>query len=97
VADVDWIEAARNYVRLHIGKTVLMTRDSLTTLETRLDPRRFVRIHRSAIVNLDRVRELQPWFSGDYVVILTTGEKLRLSRSYRRAFESRFGHGLDPS
>jgi len=60
-------------------------------MEKRLDPARFARIHRSAIVNLDRVKELQAWFSGDFVVLLTTGERLRLSRSFRRAFESRFG------
>jgi two-component system, LytTR family, response regulator len=91
VGDIDWIEAAGNYVRLHVNKSVQMSRDTLTGMEKRLDPTRFARIHRSAIVNLDRVKELQAWFSGDFVVLLTTGERLRLSRSYRRAFESRFG------
>ena len=91
VADIDWIEAAGNYVRLHVNKTVQMSRDTLSGMEKRLDAARFARIHRSAIVNLDRVKELQAWFSGDFVVLLTTGERLRLSRSYRRAFESRFG------
>jgi two-component system LytT family response regulator len=91
VADIDWIEAAGNYVRLHVNKTVQMSRDTLSGMEKRLDPARFARIHRSAIVNLDRVKELQAWFSGDFVVLLTTGERLRLSRSFRRAFESRFG------
>jgi two-component system LytT family response regulator len=91
VEDIDWIEAAGNYVRLHVNKSVQMSRDTLTSMEKRLDPTRFARIHRSAIVNLDRVKELQAWFSGDFVVLLTTGERLRLSRSYRKAFESRFG------
>ena len=91
VADIDWIEAAGNYVRLHVDKSVQMSRDTLSGMEKRLDPARFARIHRSAIVNLDRVKELQAWFSGDFVVILTTGERLRLCRSFRRAFESRFG------
>ena len=91
VADIDWIEAAGNYVRLHVNKSVQMSRDTLSGMEKRLDPARFARIHRSAIVNLDRVKELQAWFSGDFVVLLTTGERLRLSRSFRRAFESRFG------
>jgi two-component system LytT family response regulator len=91
VADIDWIEAAGNYVRLHVNKSVQMSRDTLSGMEKRLDPTRFARIHRSAIVNLDRVKELQAWFSGDFVVLLTTGERLRLSRSFRRAFESRFG------
>ena len=54
-----------------------------------LDPSSFVRIHRGAIINLDRIQEVQPWFSGDCIVLLTTGAKLRLTRSYRRAFETR--------
>ena len=91
IADIDWIEAAGNYVRLHVNKSVQMSRDTLSGMEKRLDPAKFARIHRSAIVNLDRVKELQAWFSGDFVVMLTTGERLRLSRSFRRAFESRFG------
>jgi two-component system, LytTR family, response regulator len=90
-ADIDWIEASGNYVRLHLGQTVRPLRDTLGRMEAQLDPSRFARIHRSAIVNLDRIREIQPWFSGDSFIILTSGERLRLSRSFRRAFESRFG------
>jgi two-component system LytT family response regulator len=90
-ADIDWIEAAGNYVRIHVKRSPRLSRDTLLAMEKRLDPSRFVRIHRSAIVNLDRVKELQAWFSGDFIVILTTGERLRLSRSFRRAFETRFG------
>src|SRR5438067_2339548 len=72
-ADVDWIEAARNYVRLHVGDRVHTVRTTIATLEARLDPERFRRMSRSALVNLDRVREVQPWFHGDAVVILERG------------------------
>lgn len=81
--DVDWIEAARNYVLLHAGDRVHTVRTTLATLEARLDPERFRRISRSALVNLDRVREVQPWFHGDAVVILESGARLSLSRRYR--------------
>jgi len=83
-ADVDWIEAARNYVRLHAGDRAYTVRTTLATLEARLDPERFRRISRSALVNLDRVREVQPWFHGDAVVILESGARVTLSRRYRR-------------
>ena len=82
-SDVDWIEAARNYVLLHAGDRVHTVRTTLATLEARLDPGRFRRINRSALVNLDRVREVQPWFHGDAVVILESGARLSLSRRYR--------------
>ena len=82
-ADVDWIEAARNYVRLHAGDRVHTVRTTLAALEQRLDPGRFRRISRSALVNLDRVREVQPWFHGDAIVILESGARLGLSRRYR--------------
>ena len=84
VDDIDWIEAADNYVRLHTtaGETHLV-RETLNTMQGRLDPGRFLRIHRSSIVNVARIRELRPWFHGDYVVLLTNGRELTLSRSYR--------------
>jgi hypothetical protein len=82
-ADVEWIEAARNYVRVHVGNRTHIVRTTLAALETRLDPGRFRRISRSALVNLDRVREVQPWFHGDAVVILESGARLGLSRRYR--------------
>jgi two-component system LytT family response regulator len=91
LADVDWIEASGNYVRLHTARGEHVVRDSLAALETRLDPRRFVRIHRGTIVNLDRVKEMQPWFSGDYVLILQNSARLKLSRSYRDAILERMG------
>ncbi|HYL55113.1 MAG TPA: LytTR family DNA-binding domain-containing protein [Gemmatimonadales bacterium] len=82
-ADVHWFETARNYVRVHAGDRVHILRTTLVSLEGRLDPERFRRISRSAVVNLDRVREVQPWFHGDAVVILENGARLPLSRRYR--------------
>ncbi|HEX5072437.1 MAG TPA: LytTR family DNA-binding domain-containing protein [Gemmatimonadaceae bacterium] len=79
-ADVDWIEADGNYMVLHVGETSHRLRASLAGLTEGLDPRRFVRIHRSVIVNVERIREVQPWFGGDYIAILRTGAKLRVSR-----------------
>jgi len=83
--DVDWIEAARNYVRLHVGPQEHVVRLSLQALVRRLDPARFVRIHRSAVVNLERVREVQSWVGGEYVALLADGQQLRVSRGYRDA------------
>jgi two-component system LytT family response regulator len=81
--EVDWIEAAGNYVRLHAGKQDYLYRETMTKLEAQLNPERFARIHRSTIVNVERIKELQPWFRGDYQVVLREGQKLTLSRSYR--------------
>ncbi|HEX4468687.1 MAG TPA: LytTR family transcriptional regulator DNA-binding domain-containing protein [Gemmatimonadaceae bacterium] len=80
--EVDWIEAADNYIRLHVGAATHLVRESLRTLEGKLDPRSFLRVHRSAIVNIDAIRELQPWFHGDHVVILRSGARLTCSRRY---------------
>src|SRR5205814_1866534 len=82
-SDVDWTEAARNYVRLHVGDRTHLLRATLGALEQRLEPGRFRRISRSTLVNLDRVREVQPWFHGDAVVILDGGAQVTLSRRYR--------------
>ncbi len=84
VDEIDWIEAADYYVQLHVGAKAHLLRETMDVLETRLDPDKFQRIHRSAIVNLDRIKELQPTASGDYRVILRDGAVLKLSR-YRRA------------
>ncbi len=89
--EIDWIEADRNYVRLHVGATAHTIRERISHLEETLDPRLFARIHRSTIVNLNRVREMQQWFSGDYVVILEDGTRLRLSRHYRDRVEKQVG------
>ena len=94
VDEVDWIEAADNYARVHTSRGKFLIREPIKTLERKLDPRQFARVHRSAIVNLARVRELQPLFGGEYVIILSTGAKLTLSRGYRDAFRARLGSEL---
>ena len=83
VHDVDWIEAAANYVRVHIGQKQFLVRETMTNLETRLDPEKFLRIHRSIIVRKDRIKELEPLFQGDYSVVLNDGTRLTSSRGYR--------------
>lgn len=84
---VDRLESARNYVVLHAGRERFRVRSTLDRLEGRLDPKRFVRVSRTAIVNVDRVVELKPWSHGDWVVVLTDGTKLRLSRTFRDRLE----------
>ena len=88
IDDIDWVEAAGNYVKLHVGRDTHLMRETMAGIEKMLDSSRFLRIHRSAIVNLDRVREMQPWFSGEYTVILRDGTQLRLSRVYRDRLET---------
>lgn len=90
-AEVDWIESADNYVNLHIGPDSHLLRETMASLEARLDPKHFLRISRSTIVNLDRVKELQPMFHGDYAVILRNGARLSLSRSYRDKLQHLLG------
>jgi len=91
LATVDWIEAADNYVRLHAGRREYLLRDTLARLEQRLDPERFVRIHRSAIVQVDRVSELHPASHGDMEVVLRNGTVLTLSRTWRDHMQGLFG------
>jgi hypothetical protein len=81
--DVEWIEAARNYVRLHNNGKSFLVRTTLNALESRLDRDRFRRVSRSALVNLDRIREIQPWFHGDGIIILQSGVQVTMSRRYR--------------
>ena len=88
-ADIDWWETDGNYMRLHVGSTSHLIRATATSIEAQLDPRLFLRIHRRYIVNIDRVVEVQPWFGGDAVVVLRTGAKLRLSRTYRERLHAR--------
>ncbi|HJU90124.1 MAG TPA: LytTR family DNA-binding domain-containing protein [Gemmatimonadaceae bacterium] len=90
-AEIDWVEAAANYVRLHVGRESHVIRETISNLAERLDPTHFARIHRSTIVNLDRVKEMQPWFSGEYIVILRDGTRLKLSRGYRERLEEQLG------
>ena len=91
---VDWIGADGVYARIHVAGSSYLIRMPMHELETRLDPKRFVRIHRSAIVNIDRVRELHEIDRGEYAVMLEDGTKLKLSRSRRAQFESRLGQSL---
>jgi len=84
---IDWIEAEGNYVRLHIGKESHLLRETMTAIEARLASRKFLRVSRSTIVNLERVVEWQPLFHGDSVVILRDGTRLTVSRVYRESFE----------
>jgi len=92
--EIDWIEAAGNYLRLHVGNDMHLLRDTMNNLEARLKPDKFLRIHRSTMVNLERVKELQPWFHGDYKVILQDGTELTLSRSYRPKLKNLFGESI---
>jgi two-component system, LytTR family, response regulator len=86
--NIDWIEAADNYVCLHCGAETHALRETMNSLEGRLDNSRFLRIHRSTIVNVDRIKELQPWFRGDYLVLLHDGTQLTLSRNYRERLKT---------
>jgi hypothetical protein len=88
VGEIDWIEAAGNYAILHVGGETLEIRSSLSRLETELDPARFVRIHKSHVVNIARVVEITPWISGDWRIRLQDGAELNLSRRYRGRFEA---------
>jgi two-component system LytT family response regulator len=91
VEQIDWIESAGNYVRLHIGAERHLLRETMTALEQKLDPHDFARIHRTAIVNLARVRELQPTSHGEFVVVLEDGTRLTLSRVFRDRIEPLLG------
>lgn len=90
VDEIDWIEAAGNYVKLHVGRETHMIRETMNGIEAKLDPDRFLRIHRSTVVHIDRIKELHPMFSGDYAVILRDGTELALSRNYREKFVELF-------
>jgi two-component system LytT family response regulator len=94
VADIDWIEAAGVYANLHIGGKELLYRAALNELAERLDPVRFVRVHRSAIVNIESVLRLEPISHGEFEVILKDGSRSRISRTYRSQLEKRLGRSL---
>lgn len=83
VGDIDYIEASGNYMAVHTGAKKHLVYETMTQMECQLDPVRFLRIHRSHIVNIGRIRELQPYFNGEYVVLLSNGTKLKISRSFR--------------
>jgi two-component system, LytTR family, response regulator len=87
--EIDWIEAAGNYVRLHVGNQSHLLRETMNAIEARLDPERFFRIHRCRIVNVERIQEMQPWLNGEYSVVLRTGVRLTLSRGYREKLQEK--------
>ena len=91
--EIDWIGAEDYYVKLHVGRKGHLLRETMNDLEARLDPQKFMRVHRSAIVNLDRVKELHQHFNGDYVVVLQDGTELKLSRSRREHLQTLLGAG----
>jgi len=94
VAEIDWIEAAGVYVNLHIADQQLLYRASLCELSERLDARRFVRVHRSAIVNIESILQLEPVSHGEFDVVLKNGARTRVSRNYRAQLENRLGQTL---
>lgn len=91
VDEIDWIQAEGNYARLHVSRKIYDVRETLQALMEKLDPREFIRIHRSTIVNVRRIREVQPWFQGSHIVVLQTGEELRMSRYQRTAVDRLLG------
>jgi two-component system LytT family response regulator len=91
VTEIDWIEAADYCVRVHAGGRFHLLRESMRELEVRLDPRRFFRVHRSAIVNVSRIRELQPYFHGEFVLVMQDGARLKLSRGRRERLTALLG------
>lgn len=91
--EIDWIEAVEDYVSLHVGTKSYLVRDTIAAIEERIGPAGFVRIHRSTLLNLDRVRELHPLTKGEYAVILQDGTQLKLSRNFRGAMEKLTGSG----
>jgi two-component system LytT family response regulator len=88
--EIDWIESAGNYVKLHVGNESHLLRETMTQMERKLDSGKFVRVHRTSIVNIDRIKELQPWFNGDYIVLLLNGAKLTASRGYKKKLSELF-------
>lgn len=91
IAEIDWIEAADNYARLHVGRESHLIRETLSSLESRLNPELFLRIRHSAIVNITHIRELHPLFKGEYEILLQNGAKLVTSRRYRGKIASLLG------
>lgn len=89
--EIDWIEAEGNYVSVHSAKKSHLLRETISSLESQLDPKKFVRIHRSSIVRIDQIQELQPWFHGEYRIILHDGTQLTLSRNHRDKLQEALG------
>ena len=85
--EIDWIEAMSEYVKLHVGSKTHLMRETLQNLHAKLDPKKFLRIHRSTVVNIERIKDLQPLFKGEHVVTLESGTRLKSSRSYRSSLQ----------
>jgi two-component system, LytTR family, response regulator len=94
IAEVDWVEASGNYVSLHIGKKAWLLRETIAAMDQRLGAHGFARIHRSTLVNTERVAELRALANGEFAVLLRDGTELKLSRSYRHALDALAGSGL---
>jgi two-component system LytT family response regulator len=94
VANIDWVESNRDYVILHAGKKTWLLRETITAVEARFAHSGFLRIHRSVLVNANRVRGLRPLAKGEFTVILIDGTELKLSRNYRKTFKSLVGDKL---
>ena len=94
VQDVYCIEAEGNYVRVYDNQKGYLLRETISSLEEQLDPKQFLRIHRSAIVKIDRIKEMQPWFHGEYRIIMENGKQLALSRNYRSNLQDAVGNTL---
>lgn len=94
VQDIHCIEAEGNYVRVYDNQKGYLLRETISSLEEQLDPKQFLRIHRSAIVKIDRIKEMQPWFHGEYRIIMENGKQLALSRNYRANLQEAVGNSL---
>lgn len=94
IEEIDWIEAADNYVRLHAGRTSHLLRETMSSIEKRLDPSQFMRVHRSTIINVKRIKELHPLFHGEYEIALLDGTRVTSGRGYRDRLQELFGNTL---
>jgi two-component system, LytTR family, response regulator len=92
--EVEWIEAADNYVRIHTGKETHLVRETMANFEGDLDRRKFVRVHRSAIINIDAIAEIRTLFHGDFSIVLRNGTEIPLGRTYREKLEGLLGRSL---
>jgi two-component system LytT family response regulator len=92
--EIDWIEAASNYVRLHTGRDSHLMRETMSALESKLDPKKFLRASRSVIVNIEKIKEMHPLFRGEYEIVLHTGARLTMGRAYRERLQELLGHAF---
>ncbi|HEY0319525.1 MAG TPA: LytTR family DNA-binding domain-containing protein [Pyrinomonadaceae bacterium] len=92
--EIDWIESASNYVRLHTGRESHLMRETMSALESKLDPKKFLRASRSAIVNIEKIKELHPLFRGEYEIVLHNGTRLTMGRAYREKLQELLGHAF---